>query len=126
MDSNTLPFQREIPIRYDVDVFVAGGGPAGVAAAVTAARLGRSVFLAEGHSCFGGMGTAGLVPAFMTFGDGEHFLAGGFGEEVLDRLHAAGGTSPGYDPADKCRADSVDIKAEVLKRVYDEMVSESG
>lgn len=32
---------REIPVRRDVDVFVAGGGPAGVAAAVTAARAGR-------------------------------------------------------------------------------------
>ncbi|GAF96810.1 unnamed protein product, partial [marine sediment metagenome] len=58
----SLRFQREIPIRHDVEVFVAGGGPAGVAAAVAAAREGRSVFLAEGQSCLGGMGTAGLVP----------------------------------------------------------------
>ena len=87
----SISLKREIPVRHEVDVFVAGGGPAGVAAAVAAARQGASVFLAEGHSCFGGMGTAGLVPAFMTFGDGVSFLAAGIGEEVLDKLHAAGG-----------------------------------
>ncbi len=60
-----IKIRREIPVRHEVDVFVAGGGPAGVAAAVAAARQGRKVFLAEGHSCLGGMGTAGLVPAFV-------------------------------------------------------------
>jgi len=45
-----ITFRRDIPIRHDVDVFVAGGGPAGCAAAVAAARQGRSVFLAERHS----------------------------------------------------------------------------
>jgi len=55
-----------IPIRHSVDIFVAGGGPAGVACAVAAARQGRSVFLVEANTCFGGLDTAGLVPAFMT------------------------------------------------------------
>ena len=40
-------FQRRIPVRHEVDVFVAGGGPSGVAAAVAAARQGARVFLAE-------------------------------------------------------------------------------
>jgi len=120
----SITVRREIPVRHEVDVFVAGGGPAGIAAAVAAARQGASVFLAEGHSCFGGMGTAGLVPAFMTFGDGVSFLAAGIGEEVLDRLHAAGGTGPTYDPKSKNRG-SIAIKPEVLKRVYDEMVAEA-
>jgi len=44
---------------------------------------------------------------------------------VLDRLHAAGGTGPDYAPENKTRA-SVSINAEVLKRVYDEMVAQSG
>jgi len=123
--SESVSFERQIPVRHDVDVFVAGGGPAGVAAAVAAVRQGAGVFLAEGHSCFGGMGTAALVPAFMTFGDGEHFLAAGIGEEILDRLHAAGGTGPRYDPNRKKRG-GVDIRAEVLKRVYDELVTEAG
>ena len=36
----TITFMREIPIKKQADVFIAGGGPAGIAAAVTAARMG--------------------------------------------------------------------------------------
>ena len=123
--SRTVSLRRRIPVRHDVDVFVAGGGPAGVAAAVVAARAGASVFLAEGYSSLGGMGTAGLVPAFMHFGDGIHFCAGGIGQDVLARLRAAGGAATDYDLKEDNRR-SVAIKAEVLKRVYDEMLVESG
>ena len=42
-------YTKQIPIKYDVDIFVAGGGPSGVAAAVTAARQGKRVFLAENN-----------------------------------------------------------------------------
>ena len=112
-----LRFERDVPVRHDVDILVAGGGPAGVAASLAAARQGRSVYLAEAHSCFGGMGTAGLVPAFTQFSDGENFLAAGVGEEIYGRLLAAGGTGPDHRFA---------IRAEVLKRVYDDMVVESG
>ena len=74
-----IEYGRSLELRRDVDVFVAGGGPAGCAAAVAAARQGARVFLAESQGCLGGQGTAGLVPAFMQFGDGEHFLADGLG-----------------------------------------------
>jgi heterodisulfide reductase subunit A-like polyferredoxin len=57
--------QREIPV-YDkeYDQVVAGGGPAGTAAAMCAARLGIQVLLVEAMGCLGGMGTSGLVAAF--------------------------------------------------------------
>ena len=122
-DQANISFQRQIPVRHTVDVMVAGGGPAGLAAAITAARQGRSVFLAEGHTCFGGMGTAALVPAFMPFGDEVNFLAGGFGKEVYDRLFDAGGTGPDDK---RGTLGCVNIQVEVLKRVYDEMVAGSG
>ena len=112
----TLKFEREIPVRHETDVFVAGGGPAGVAAAVSAARQGARVCLVDGHSCLGGMGTAGMVPAFMTFGDGVRFLAAGLGEELYNRLSEAGGTGP---------TEKFSIRAEVLKRVYDDMLDEA-
>ncbi|MGN7977922.1 FAD-dependent oxidoreductase [Microbacterium sp. 22195] len=52
---------REIPVIADVDVLVVGGGPAGIGAAVGAARTGASVFLVEETGAFGGMWTQGLV-----------------------------------------------------------------
>ena len=80
-------FQRKIPVTRQVDVFIAGGGPAGLAAAVTAARMGASVFLAEKHQSFGGAAALSAVPAFMRFSDGVNFMAGGIGREVFDALY---------------------------------------
>lgn len=114
-----VSFHRELPVKRDVDVFIAGGGPAGCAAAVAAARAGADVFLAEYHSCLGGLGTVGLVPGFMQFGDGEHFLAAGLGQEFLERMWAYGG-----EEYEKSRTTS--IKAEALKRVYEDMLAEAG
>ena len=116
-----ISFQRTIPVRYDVDVFVAGGGPAGVAVALSAAGQGRTVYVAEGHSCFGGMGTAGMVPAFMQFTDGVNFLAAGIGQEIYSRLKKDGPKIFMDNPAG-----SVAIHAETLKRVYDELMVEAG
>ncbi|HEO71524.1 MAG TPA: FAD-dependent oxidoreductase, partial [Candidatus Hydrogenedentes bacterium] len=115
--SAAVSFQRTIPVRHDVDVFIAGGGPAGVAAAVAAARQGAKVFLIERHNCLGGMGTVGLVPVFMQFSDGEHFLAAGLGQEIRDQLTQAGGNAGGNPNS---------IRAEVLKRVYDDLMLDAG
>jgi hypothetical protein len=113
---NEVVFQRRVSIRHEVDVFVAGGGPAGVAAAVAAARQGARVFLAEQNTCLGGMGTAGMLPLFMAYSDGIRNLAGKFGTELLQRLKKAGGTGPDSD---------VTIRAEVLKRIYDDLLLEA-
>lgn len=112
-EDRRISFQRDVSVRHEVDVFVAGGGPAGVAAAVSAARQGARVFLAERNTCLGGMGTAGMLPLFMTFSDGVRVLAAGVGEEILTRLRDAGGTGPDS---------GVTIRAETLKRVYDELL----
>ena len=86
----TRNYTKTIPLRYEVDVFVAGGGPAGCAAAVAAAKKGVSVYLAEAQASFGGCGTNGLVSMFMCFGDGVNFLADGIGREVLCRMYGIG------------------------------------
>jgi hypothetical protein len=124
MPAPSLIVQRTIPIRHAVDIFVAGGGPAGIAAAVAAARQGRRVFLAEGQCCFGGMGTSGGLPMFCGLTDAMNFLAGGVGREVYERLWRAGGMANGT-PRDLSRQ-SVFFKGEVLKRVYDQMMLDAG
>lgn len=116
-DKRTMSYQRSLAIRYDADVLVVGGGPAGIAAALAASRQGAAVRLIEAHSCLGGMGTAGMVPAFMQFTDGIHFLAGGVGQEILEALRAADGSVP---------PDGMGIRAEVLKRVYDDLLRDAG
>lgn len=76
-DHQTVNYNRQIPVRKEPDVFIAGGGPAGVAAAVAAARAGWRVFLVEPFPALGGAAVNMLVPGFMTFGDGVlSFFAG--------------------------------------------------
>ena len=122
-----LDYTRQLPIRDSVDVFVAGGGPAGMAAAVTAARAGAKVFLVETLGGFGGMGTSAGIPFICRPTDGIHFLAGGFGREVYDRLFRSGGAGPemryGSHPSE---IGGFIYNPESLKRVYDEMAAESG
>jgi ribulose 1,5-bisphosphate synthetase/thiazole synthase len=120
MDQPTVLFNRSIPVRHEVDVFVAGGGPAGVAAALAARRSGFDVFLAEGQACFGGMGTSGLVPAFMRFTDGLNFLAEGVGRQVYEQMKRYAELPWDFPEA------YVSIPAEALKRVYDDLVLDAG
>lgn len=110
-------YVRDLETSYDVDVFVAGGGPSGVAAAVSAARCGAKVFLAESTGAFGGMATAAFVPAFAQFTDGVNFLADGFGREV--REVACAGTTDIYEGW-------VVINPERLKTFYDGAVQKAG
>lgn len=52
---------RQIPVIASADVVVVGGGPAGVAAALSAAREGCSVYLVERTGFLGGLWTGGFV-----------------------------------------------------------------
>ena len=51
---------QQVPIHTECDVLVVGGGPAGTAAAVAAARLGADVVLLERYNHLGGLSTGGL------------------------------------------------------------------
>ncbi len=64
------------------DVIVVGGGPAGIAAAVTAARRARKVRLFEMHGCLGGVWTSGLLTYIFDFDKSET------GWEIIRRLDA--------------------------------------
>ena len=58
---------KDIPIVEETDVIVCGGGPAGFAAAVAAARTGANVRLIEVHGCLGGVWTAGMLAWLFDF-----------------------------------------------------------
>ena len=112
-------WQKTIPVRLDTDVLVAGGGPAGIAAAVAAARNGAKVFLVEGLSCLGGSGTSGMVSQLVGLTDGEHFMAGGIGAEMHQRLREMGGF--------RAYPYSGDIlRTEIFKRFCDAYLLENG
>ena len=83
--------QREIKVIRETDVIVVGGGPGGIAAAVSAARGGARTILIERYGHLGGMSTGGLVNIIPNLGDinGEQHI-GGFCQEVIDRLAARG------------------------------------
>jgi len=124
-DMESFDFSKRIEVRYDVDVFVAGGGPSGMAAAVTAARAGAKVFLAEGGTCLGGMGAASGLPSFAFLSDGVNFVSSGFGAEVYERVWKAGGAAPGMKKGGKPE-DFFVYNPETLKRVYDDIAAEAG
>jgi FAD dependent oxidoreductase len=110
-------FSREISVKKKTEICIVGGGPAGCAAALAAARDGAKVFLAEAHTCLGGLGTAGGVPVFMTFSDGKNFVADGIGREILERMKVEDTASPSH---------SNSIDSEILKRLYEQMLQEAG
>ena len=71
---------RDVPVAGECDVLVAGGGPAGIAAAVGAARQGAKVILLESKGTVGGIWTNGLLGCLLGFNYSE------FDREVLARL----------------------------------------
>jgi len=105
------------PRHYDV--IIAGGGPAGCAAAIAAARQGAKTLVVEAATCLGGMATAGMVSKWAPFDDQEKVIYKSVALEVLERYKEAAGL-----PKDAYRW--VDLYPEVLKRVYDDMLQEAG
>lgn len=109
------------------DVVVLGGGPAGIAAAISAGRNGANTLLIERYGFLGGMSTTALVYPWMTF----HSSAGdqvirGIAQDIVDRL-VARNASPGH------LRDTVGFvhtltpyKPEVFKVVAYEMLEEAG
>lgn len=75
---------REIPVLGEYDVIVCGGGPAGCAAAIAAARQGLNTLLIEGQGQLGGMGTSGLVSHWLggRTNDCQRWVVGGIFKEL--------------------------------------------
>ena len=73
-----------VPVRGKCSVLVAGGGIAGVSAALAAARQGKDVLLIENEFALGGLATVGIVTIYLPLCDGEgHQVSFGIAEELL-------------------------------------------
>ena len=72
--------ERDIPLTSDCDVIVCGAGPAGVTAAISAARAGAKVRLFEAHGSLGGVWTSSLLGYLLDFDKP------GFNQELVRRL----------------------------------------
>jgi hypothetical protein len=106
---------RQVPVAGEADVVVCGAGPAGIAAAVAAARGGARTSLLELHGCLGGIWTTGMLSWVL-----DHDNKKGLMREVMDRLLKRDGR--GVKDGKPTRAYDV----EVMKLVLEEMCLDAG
>src|SRR5438132_1114530 len=123
----TVPEER-LPILEEADLVVVGGGSAGTAAAITAARGGLHTVLVEDSPFLGGMSTGGCVGTFCGFYYRERSgdlvrLVGGFPAEVADRLAARGHC---YGPVPFKTTAALPYVPWGLKTLYDRMARAEG
>lgn len=81
--------ERRTPVIAEADVLVVGGGSAGIAAAVAAARQGARTMLVERYGSLGGLASNGLIILLLTLDDGRgRQVVAGLCQEMVDRLAA--------------------------------------
>jgi hypothetical protein len=115
--------QRETPVVEEADVIVCGGGPAGVSAAIAAARVGAKTCLIEVQGCLGGIWTAGLL-SWIIDARGKP----GFIQELYRELERRGAAAsrPTRDAKDTETFRDFACDPEALKGVLDDLCSAAG
>ena len=127
-----IPFNAGAQHIGSYDVVVAGGGPAGTAAAVAASRAGARTLLVESQGCLGGVGTSGGVACFLgSQKRGKHGPAvAGFFKELVDQMVSDGSAcTPGANLGGVNRLglrDHVLFDIEACKRHLDDLVLGAG
>jgi FAD dependent oxidoreductase len=106
---------RQVPLYGEYEVAVLGGGPAGIAAAVAAARASRRTLLIERYGFLGGMGTAAGVTNFCGLHGNVHGemrrLVQGIASELLARIDRLGGLNAPHLVLGKILAQAYDTAA---------------
>ena len=117
--------EAELPVIFNVDVCVVGGGSAGTAAAISAARKGAKVVLVERGISLGGLATQGCVfPCMPTFVDGSDTP---YITDLNKRMESQGvSPSLGIDTDTYYGGGRGQYVPEYLALVYDEMCAEAG
>ena len=111
---------HELPLAEDCDVIVAGGGPAGISAAVSAARAGAKVRLFEMHGALGGVWTSGLLGCLIDFDKSA------IDREIMRRLKALGVLLVRNPRRKEARVANFTYDPECMKVVCEEMCTEAG
>ena len=114
---------REIPVRAEYDVLIAGGGPSGLIAAIAAAEDGLRVGLLESRSFVGGNMTIGL-PILGFLGQKKNQIIKGLPQKFIDRLKARNGASE-HRPCPLHMGITL-VEPEAVKTVALEMLTEAG
>jgi hypothetical protein len=119
---------RQTPVLGEYEVVVLGGGPAGIAAAVAAARAGRSTLLIERYGFLGGMGTAAGVTNFCGLHANVHGdirqVVHGVADDLLSRIDRLGGLNEPHHLFGKIVAQAYDTAA--YKIAADDLMVSAG
>ena len=121
---------REIPTFHETDVVVVGGGPAGFAAAVAAARTGAKVALVERYGSLGGLFTNGMVLIMLATGIRREsgkwdLVTRGICEEFMLRAKAMGAFASTGEVSETSHWQPT-VDPEAAKYLMDRMIEESG
>jgi glycine/D-amino acid oxidase-like deaminating enzyme len=119
---------RQTPVHGEYEVVVLGGGPAGIAAAVAAARCGRRTLLVERYGFLGGMGTAAGVTNFCGLHANVHGdirqVVHGVADDLLQRIDRLGGLNTPHALFGKTVAQAYDTAA--YKIAADDLMLSTG
>lgn len=115
MNNMVIESERQIAVVEETEVVVCGAGPAGVCAAIAAARAGAKTSLLENAGCLGGTWTAGLLGWII-----DHLNKDGLLKELKEEICRRGGT------AGNSKSGSLPFDIETMKLLLEEKCQEAG